>query len=288
MSKQTSAPRGSVYVSCPFCGRQNKKAWCYSQGFKIVRCPCGMTYPNPRLSFEEISQLYNQQKISGKESYLAVEEGNKIDFQKRLSLIEKFISPGKLLDIGCNIGSLLEVAQARGWQGKGLDLNKEAIAEAQRRGLDCQVADFLTVDLTGEYDLVVMNDLIEHLPDPRLAIKKVFSLLRPGGIFYVATPRGDSLMARLAKGRWLHRKPQEHLFIFSKAVLAEMLAQEGFFVLDWRTIGRTRPLKVICQKLDCYFPWSAKLFSLLPSRWQNISLAVNPRDEMCFICQKKG
>jgi 2-polyprenyl-3-methyl-5-hydroxy-6-metoxy-1,4-benzoquinol methylase len=203
-------------------------------------------------------------------------------------LIEKYTKiKGKLLDIGCNIGSLIEVSEKRGWQSAGIDVNKSAINVAKKRGLNCFVGDFFK--LNGKFDLITMNDVIEHLEDPNEALKKANSLLNKRKYIYISTPKGNSLMSKLAKGKWQHRKPKQHLYIFTSRILTQMLENNGFEVLHISTFGRIRSIRVIIKKIGSYSPL-IKMFlnKFVPEFIKSFSISINPRDEMHIIARKKS
>ena len=287
MTPPTQTRKGDVFVTCAYCGKENNETWCESEGFSIVRCACGVAYPNPRSTTHELVSAYNDQEISGLQDYLEVEEDNKKDFTKRLALIERVMRrKGKLLDVGCNIGSMVAVARDRGWDCFGIDINKQAVGLAVGQGLPCATSDFFGLQET--FDLIVLNDVIEHLEDPIAALKKAHSLLNEGGYLYVSTPKGDSIMSQYTKGRWLHRKPREHLYIFTNDTMRAMLEENGFDISHTGTVGRTRSVGVILRKLGAYSQsLNAFLVHVVPKWIKDLSLYINPFDEMYFLAKKK-
>ncbi|OYT54396.1 MAG: hypothetical protein B6U72_02870 [Candidatus Altiarchaeales archaeon ex4484_2] len=231
---------------CAFCGKNNTKKWCESEGLDVVKCSCGMIYPNPRLSADEISRGYNSNRLSGVDDYLEVAEGNKHDFRKRFDFIEKYSHKGDMLDVGCNIGSAMDVAESRGWVCSGIDVNKKAVQVARKKGLNARAGQL--EDSKGFYDLIFMNDVVEHVANPRKELGLAKKLLREDGVLYISAPDGGSLMAGLSRGRWLHLKPRQHLYIFNRRNLRMMLEEEGFEVLYLSSVGRTRKISTIVKK----------------------------------------
>lgn len=286
--------KGSVYARCVFCGKKNDEIFCITDGFIIVKCACGVTYPNPRLSKKELIEMYNKNEYSDANksdinSYLEVEKDNENDFRRRLALIEKFVKKGKLLDVGCNIGSLMVVGKENGWKVEGIDINKEAVKIAKSKGLNARVKDINDInEISEKYDLVVMNDLIEHIEYPRRILRKVRTSLNEGGYIYIATPDGGSFMANLTKSKWLHRKPEQHLYIFPKKNLIRMLEEEGFEVLYISSIGRIRSIDVIIKKVGNYSKGlNSFLSAIIPDFIKNLSISINPSDEMHIIAKKQ-
>jgi SAM-dependent methyltransferase len=97
---------------------------------------------------------------------------------------------GKLLDVGCDDGArTLAFARASGAEPHGLDIVRERVDEARARGVHAQVAD-LNDRFPYEaatFDLVVSNQVIEHLTDTDRFVSETHRVLRPGGLAVVST-----------------------------------------------------------------------------------------------------
>lgn len=271
---------------CAFCGRNNIRKWCECDGLAVVKCSCGMIYPNPRLSPDEINKGYNSNRLSGVDDYLEVADGNKHDFRKRFDLIEEYSHIGDMLDVGCNIGSAMDVAESRGWVCSGIDVNKKAVQVAREKGLNVGVGQLR--DSEGSYDLIFMNDVIEHVANPRKELGLAKKLLKEEGLLYISTPDGGSLMAGLSRGRWLHLKPRQHLYIFNRDNLREMLEEEGFEVLYLSSVGRTRKISTIMKKMRTYSESIASILSFVLHPLTEKTISVNLFDEMQIVARKEN
>ena len=77
-------------------------------------------------------------------------------------------APGRrLLDVGCGEGQLVAVAAQQGWDARGIDLAAGAISICRSFGLPCERLDVFSDELGGgQFDVVTMVELIEHVPDP--------------------------------------------------------------------------------------------------------------------------
>ncbi len=100
---------------------------------------------------------------------------------------------GRYLEIGCGNGATLEYLKTIGASYvAGVDINAEAIAIAERKGLDAVlVADIEKDDLPFEnnyFDGIILADVLEHLYNPLDAIKKIRSYLRDEGVMLISIP----------------------------------------------------------------------------------------------------
>lgn len=140
-----------------------------------------------------------------------------------------------LLDIGCGSGELgltlgiLEISSI------GLNLNEASVLYANKLAEEKRIDNithFLTMDFseyTDQHDVVVMFDLIEHMPDPIKALKKVYSLVKPGGHLYISTPQagahyGIKMNKWVAKPQsWADGQPSGHLRLWSEQEFKDLL-----------------------------------------------------------------
>jgi 2-polyprenyl-6-hydroxyphenyl methylase/3-demethylubiquinone-9 3-methyltransferase len=132
--------------------------------------------------------------------------------QSRMSLvidtIERFAEPGgRVLDVGCGTGFLLEELARRGFSGRGIDLSPESVEIAKGRLADLGAADRLTAEVgsayeppAGPYDLITLTDVLEHLEEPRRCVAALAEQLAPGGLLVISTPNRRSLPGAR---RWL-------------------------------------------------------------------------------------
>lgn len=149
---------------------------------------------------------------------------------EREELFRRYVGgPGKrVLDLGCRDGALTE-SYASGNDVVGVDADKEALAEAARRGIETHWADLDQPLQFGEesFDVVVAGELLEHLRDPHRLVAEIRRVLRPGGTFVASVPNAYRLKGRLRflAGRAPESDPT-HLQMFSPSDVQRLL--EGF------------------------------------------------------------
>lgn len=163
-------------------------------------------------------------------------------FRRKLAILRRYAAPpGALLEVGAGAGFALEAARDAGWDAHGLELSAAAVRWArQELGVDIAVGGLDEVEDEKRWDVVVAFQTIEHLPDVRDGLRRVWRALRPGGVTLLTTPDHASLNRRLLRGLWPSYRP-EHLVYFDAHSLRRLLEEEGFRV---ELIGPDDPLLV--------------------------------------------
>ncbi|HEY8516457.1 MAG TPA: class I SAM-dependent methyltransferase [Candidatus Binatia bacterium] len=267
-----SAPEdSSEHVVCAVCGADQPVRLFEKHGLTIVRCrPCGLAYVDPRPSWSEVARIYrdvtyyrNDNECDfGYGDYLGEQRELLLPlFEQRVAGIERLHPKrGRLLDVGCATGVLLDVARARGWQVEGVDVSEFAVAHCRERGLTVHHGLLENVRLPAEhFDVVVMDDTIEHLPDPRRTLLELHRVIAPGGLLTINTCDEGGLLRRVMGRHWFHYKPLEHLFYFDRRNLARLLEDTGFTVLSTELSGKIVTLRYLCQRLRTYSPLGARV-----------------------------
>jgi len=175
------------------------------------------------------------------DAYLEEEAGRRSTSRRLLDAIERHAPPGRMLEVGCGHGLLLDEARARGWQVAGLELSTASLEHARERlGLDVrsETLDALDPAADGERQAVVMVDVLEHLDDPVGALAQCARLLAPGGVLCVVTPDPSSRTARLAGARWWAYLPS-HTYLVPHATLRRLLGDAGLQTVEERGLRRS-------------------------------------------------
>jgi 2-polyprenyl-3-methyl-5-hydroxy-6-metoxy-1,4-benzoquinol methylase len=148
---------------------------------------------------------------------------------ERVSLFRRYVGgPGRrVLDLGCRDGAL-SAAYLDGNEVVGVDVDREALAQAEELGLKTEWADLdepLAFD--GEsFDVVVAGELLEHIRSPRALVDETLRVLRPGGTLVGSTPNGFRLKNRLRFAAGRHPEPDPtHLHLFRPEDVRELLRE---------------------------------------------------------------
>lgn len=108
--------------------------------------------------------------------------------------------PGELiLDIGCGSGLSLLEARALGAEVRGVEANPNVRRIADDLGLKAHIGGLLDELFAGkQFDLVVLNQVIEHMPNPGFTLDRLRSRLKRGGRVVLVFPNVESIWRRLA------------------------------------------------------------------------------------------
>ena len=197
----------------------------------LLQCvECGSVQQPVLPAGAELHDLYRDMTD---DAYLGEEAGRRATGARLLDLIGRFVPRGRLLDVGCGPGLLLDEARRRGYDPLGLELSHASAVHA-RDALGLDVRELALEDFADEgdppgFDVVVLADVIEHLDDPVDGIARCAALLRAGGVLCVVTPDPSSATARAAGRRWWGFVPA-HTCLVPRRTLRELLAAAGLVV----------------------------------------------------------
>jgi 2-polyprenyl-3-methyl-5-hydroxy-6-metoxy-1,4-benzoquinol methylase len=188
-------------------------------------------------------EYYSTEKPLYIQRHLEDREWLSLVYAERYELFERLLGPGRrrLLDVGSGPGMfLLHGVERGGWSVRGLEPSSQAVAHSRGLGLEVTQA-FLNAGIAarlGPFDVVHMNEVLEHVPDPRDVLGCVDALLDPGGLIALMVPNDYSpfqLALRATRGVdpwWV--APPHHVNYFDVASIQRLLS-ERFEVVSVET-----------------------------------------------------
>jgi 2-polyprenyl-3-methyl-5-hydroxy-6-metoxy-1,4-benzoquinol methylase len=214
------------------------------------------------------------------------------DFLKISDRLEEYLpNKGRLLEIGCGMGTPLDGFRQKGWQVLGVEPDPWTSEQARSRfGLDVICAPFQEAGLVKEtFDVILLLHVIEHLSDPFTALRQIANLIRPGGFLVLETPRYDTLMFHLLRGRE-RSVISEHLHYFTRKSMLSMCRDVGLEARRVEAVGRT----VTLDRLSFYFAKLLKFQRLTKMitalsdflRLNKMRVHINLHDMMRLYLQK--
>lgn len=238
-------------MTCKLCGTGDLPLF-YTQGdrrqYRYYRCP------NCRLVVYDAGAGVSQEKyVLRAVDPDAPSRQNRAHRQTYRFIRRHARPPGRLLDLGCGDGTVLSLARRDGWDVGGVELYPEQVALLRERlGLPVEAADIMSYQgQPASWNLVVLTHVLEHLPDPVAALRRIRELLVPGGAGVLEFPNidgWDQRVRRLIDRLGIHRRAYGpdyvpgHVQEFCRASFAAAAARAGLVLERWETYA-VHPLK---------------------------------------------
>ena len=126
------------------------------------------------------------------------------------------VKDGRLLEVGCGSGAMMNAMSNRGWNTEGVDFDPGAVETARKKGLNVSLGTLAEQRFPANtYDAIVMSHVIEHVPDPLAVIGECHRILKRGGLLVMITPNSTSLSHQVFQSNWRGLEPPRHLYIFN-------------------------------------------------------------------------
>jgi SAM-dependent methyltransferase len=210
-----------MQLACPACGCATLHRKLYSKNSCDIRqcARCGLG--RAECGSFDIHTYYTEDYFAGARQdgyadYRGSEPVLRREFARTVHFIRRFRRSGRLLEIGCAYGFFLQEA-ARFYDVAGIEIADAAAAFCRAGGLSVinGVANEATLAQFGMLDVIVLLDVIEHLPDPQSTLALCRQYLNLGGVIVITTGDFASFYARFAGPRWRLMTPPQHLWFFT-------------------------------------------------------------------------
>ncbi|MBI4848392.1 MAG: class I SAM-dependent methyltransferase [Nitrospirae bacterium] len=245
---------GFEQVACGFCGSQvyttlfeihespderQPLAWRGTSSIPVVQCRrCGLVFLNPRYDDERLSALYQDPQMftgtidpEGRRRNIAAERQIRVArFKDDVDALKRIRSHGRLLDVGCGLGFFLEALGDK-YEASGLEWSHPAVE--MMKGLSFTIIEerFPRHPFgKSEFDIVALNNVLDHLPDPLGSLYAIHELLKLGGVVMLSLVNIDSVVARVY-GAGFRLLGVNHLYYFTPLTIKRFLEKSGFRLL---------------------------------------------------------
>lgn len=242
-------------AACSYCGCRDYSSVVSGPTVPIIRCTkCGLMRQgwvsgNIKSSLIFIDYAGGVDRFRRQKA--EKETAQKGDFLRISDRLEQLLpKKGRLLEIGCAMGTTLNAFREKGWEVQGVEPEKHS-AEIARSEYDLNVISvpFQEAGLPKDsFDAVLLLHVIEHVCDPFKALCDIRTLVRPGGYLVLETPRYDTLTFSILRGRERSVIP-DHLHYFTRKSMLAMCRDAGFEAKRVEAVGRT----VTLDRLSFYF-----------------------------------
>jgi 2-polyprenyl-3-methyl-5-hydroxy-6-metoxy-1,4-benzoquinol methylase len=195
----------------------------------------------PRLSFDKLGRYYPNEYYSlGDNLKVEASKASILFRQDRIHRIRRYVTAGRLIDIGSGTGMFLKTARENGFDVQGLEISKDAATFGGTTwGLDIKQGSLHdSVFPPNQYDVVTLWHVFEHLHDPLVAAKQLYDLTKPGGLLVIAVPNFASIQAYLFGAQWFHLDVPRHLFHHTPKSIKMIVEATGFKTVEVNFFSR--------------------------------------------------
>lgn len=257
-------------MDCPICGARAVLRCPDHPGFRegrvygIYHCAtCDTSYAEPREPDGGVYELVygNPEKVPGYDRYQRYATAVKgaqdpMDYlagrEDTYWAVREYLATrpsgrsGRFLEVGSGLGYLTYAMARMGLDVRGLDISANAVKKATAMYGEhyiCHDLFRLKEVEPDPFDVVVMTEVVEHMPDVLAVLDAVDGILADGGDIVVTTPNRSVYNEDVL---WETDIPPLHLWWFSEEsmrVVARLLGYSVRFV-DFRKYNRTHPMNV--------------------------------------------
>jgi len=151
------------------------------------------------------------------------------------------LPPARVLELGSSHGGFVALLRWAGFDAAGLELSPWIVDYAQRMfGIPMLQGPIEEQQQPAQsFDAIILNDVLEHLPDPLGTLQRCVDLLKPDGMMLIQTPSYPDPQTHkdLVRGedRFIEMlEPGEHLYLFSQRAVRQLLERLGYGTLQFK------------------------------------------------------
>lgn len=259
------------FINCTFCNLKTSKFWFNhistnptDRIFSIFMCSsCGGAFVNPAPSKDFLLNFYKSDQNSMENNLSNQTDKDKLqvilneekefpnstlDAKKIINNITNITNKKIFLDVGAGYGFFSKEAKKANFDVTALELNDNVRKifkllngfEAVNKNFNEEFVE----ENKEKFDIVLLSQVLEHIPMEFNPIKNIYNLLKTGGICVIAVPHLGSTFSMLQGKKDMFITPPEHLNFFSKKALTLIFKKFGFKLLKIETVSRINKNKI--------------------------------------------
>ncbi|HEY3272831.1 MAG TPA: class I SAM-dependent methyltransferase [Methanocella sp.] len=213
-------------------------------GYEVIDCKsCGFRHVIPIPTPEQLSKLYAEDfYATEKPDYFKHVEEDKewwdLNYASYYRLFTEHVKGKRLLEIGSGPGYFLKFGKEAGWDVAGFEPSRLAAEYSRKFGLNVINGpfDLPTARKLGDFDIVFMNLVIEHLADPVSLLKDVKEVLSKDGALCVISPNDYNPLQKILQEKmgfqpyWV--APPQHINYFDFRSITTLLERLDYEIMD--------------------------------------------------------
>lgn len=228
----------SKSIDCPLCSQSAYQVLAipipvYGKRYAIHRCrSCKISFTHPFPSQDDLKRIYSgdywiREATLQKKGVVgrAVDSFNQMRLAMLIRPLLIKLSPGaSILEVGCGSGHLAVHIKQCGFEIEVTDISEDILQEVKSRlAIPVYSGQFEEITFHRQYDAIVFNNVLEHLPSPDQAIATASKLLKRGGMVFLEVPNINSCQFNLFRAKWFHLRIPQHLFHFTSEALDKIM-----------------------------------------------------------------
>ena len=217
--------------------------------YSIKECTqCGHYCTFPRINNNQLAALYGNfypRKNVNLESIVKEAKKESYKFSGFFRWLKGTNNQGQFyakkddlfLDIGCGSGVSLIEAEILGAKAFGLETDPNVKIIGKNLNLNIFQGNLEESPFKEtKFNLIVLNQVIEHIPEPDILLKKLTTKLTKNGLIIISFPNVNSFWRFLFKERWINWHVPYHLHHFKEKNFGRLLSKCGFNIIKKKSI----------------------------------------------------
>ena len=225
MSSKLKAVRPCCHTTAHLCFKSKDYNWkTTNDTFSHYRCPsCRLLFISPIP--ENLGDYYPEIYHAIPSSLSSLDAISKNELYK-IEILRKFITSGRLLEIGPSYGTFTYLAKKYGFEVEAIEIDATCCRFLNDvvgvKAFESTIQ-FDVLQNSRPYDVIALWHVIEHLPDPWATLEMIASQLNPNGVLLIATVNPHAMQFRIIGRRWLHLDAPRHISLIPSKLLEKKL-----------------------------------------------------------------
>ena len=260
----------AVKESCLFCKSHEVNLWYEFQSsykqhvFPIYKCgSCAGSFVLPRPSEEYLEEFYTGTSNSHggllsagniEEDFHSIMAGERVfpnatvDAERLVATAMRLTAGKQFLDVGAGFGFFSNAAKRAGLDCTAIEISPNGCNMFERmngfRPITGSLDEEFVRNNIGRFDIVLLSQVLEHLPNLSEAVTNIWQVLKKGGICIIAVPHYGSTVSKIQGKKDMFITPPEHINYFSIRGLKALFADHKFELAQIETISKFNRSKV--------------------------------------------